>query len=225
MDPELSAKLSDSSAELDGSRGAALGDEVYEILGRAIKNGTLAPGQRVRDTELAAALGVSRTPVREALQRLERIGLIEVSAHRYTRVSEFSDKMHADVLEYVVYAVGFGLRMALLRSSDAEHAEAVRLADAMVAASEADDIPALAADSARFYEHVSKTADNAVFLTIMREAAPAFQRVIARWRPAVKDSATRTAGYAALRDAVATRDADRAEQVLRRQLSKAEFSR
>ena len=67
-------------------RGAVLGDEVYARLGEAILDGRLAPGERLRDHELAERLGVSRTPVREALQRLERIGLVEVSPNRYTRV-------------------------------------------------------------------------------------------------------------------------------------------
>ena len=63
-------------------RGTVLGDEVYARLGEAILDGSLAPGERLRDHDLAEWLGVSRTPVREALQRLERVGLVEVSPHR-----------------------------------------------------------------------------------------------------------------------------------------------
>src|SRR6478752_2512141 len=66
-------------------RGTVLGDEVFARLGEAILDGQLAPGERLRDHELAQRLGVSRTPVREALQRLERTGLVEVSPNRYTR--------------------------------------------------------------------------------------------------------------------------------------------
>ena len=50
--------------------GAVLGDEVYALLGEAILDGRLSAGERLRDQELAERLGVSRTPVREALQRL-----------------------------------------------------------------------------------------------------------------------------------------------------------
>ena len=69
-------------------RGAVLGDEVYALLGEAILDGRLPAGERLRDQELAERLGVSRTPVREALQRLERTGLVEVAPNRYTRVSD-----------------------------------------------------------------------------------------------------------------------------------------
>jgi DNA-binding GntR family transcriptional regulator len=52
---------------------------------RAIMDGTLAPGERLRDAELCAWLELSRTPVREALARLEEDGLVETSPQRYTR--------------------------------------------------------------------------------------------------------------------------------------------
>ena len=53
-----------------------LRDEVYERLRDAIVDGTLAPDEQLRDTELATWLGVSRTPVREALLELGRSGLV-----------------------------------------------------------------------------------------------------------------------------------------------------
>ena len=61
--------------------------------------------------------------MREALQRLARIGLVEVSANRYTRVSVPDERVLADTYEYVVYSVGFGLRMSLARCTDEELAE------------------------------------------------------------------------------------------------------
>ena len=94
-------------------RGAVLGDEVYALLGEAILDGRLAPGERLRDQELAERSGVSRTPVREALQRLERTGLVEVSPNRYTRVSAPSDKVQADTHEFFVYLMGNAVRIAL----------------------------------------------------------------------------------------------------------------
>jgi DNA-binding GntR family transcriptional regulator len=62
-------------------------DEVYEDLREWIIGGTLKPGEKLRDAELAEALGVSRMPVREALRRLEDEGLVETAANRWTRVA------------------------------------------------------------------------------------------------------------------------------------------
>lgn len=64
-----------------------LRDEVYDYLREAIDSGRLAPGQRLRDADLASELEVSRTPVREALRRLEDEGLVETWANRWTRVA------------------------------------------------------------------------------------------------------------------------------------------
>jgi DNA-binding GntR family transcriptional regulator len=61
--------------------------DVYAVLRDAIVRGELAPGEKVRDTEIATSLGLSRTPVREAMSRLVDAGLLESKAGAYTRVT------------------------------------------------------------------------------------------------------------------------------------------
>jgi len=63
-------------------------EQVYEDLRQWIVDGTLRPGENLKDIQLASRLGISRTPVREALRRLEDEGLVHTSANRWTRVSE-----------------------------------------------------------------------------------------------------------------------------------------
>ena len=63
-------------------------DEVYERLLAAVLDGTLPAGSRLRDHELEERLGVSRTPVRMALTRLERLRVVSSSASRVVRVAE-----------------------------------------------------------------------------------------------------------------------------------------
>ncbi|MGY2898423.1 DNA-binding GntR family transcriptional regulator [Curtobacterium sp. PvP017] len=71
-----------------------LRDVVYEQMLEAIENGTLEAGERLNDEELTSWLGVSRTPVREAIARLESEGLVEMAANRYTRVASLSGQAH-----------------------------------------------------------------------------------------------------------------------------------
>lgn len=68
-----------------------LRDEVHDRLRTAIVDGTLMPGERLRDEELSRWLRVSRTPIREALTRLARVGLVELEPNRFTRVSPLSE--------------------------------------------------------------------------------------------------------------------------------------
>lgn len=79
-----------------------LRDEVYTTLHDAIIDGTLEPGEALRDEELTAWLGVSRTPIRQALNRLADIGLVDMIPGRYTRVAEFD----AALVNQATYATG-----------------------------------------------------------------------------------------------------------------------
>lgn len=78
-----------NDAAANGPR-TLLRDVVYEKMVTAIQDGTLVPGERINDDELTTWLGVSRTPVREAVSRLVAEGFIEMAANRYTRVSSLS---------------------------------------------------------------------------------------------------------------------------------------
>ena len=62
-------------------------EEVYTKLLTWIMEGTLSSGEKIVDKDLASHMGVSRTPVREALRRLEDKGLVESAANRWTRIS------------------------------------------------------------------------------------------------------------------------------------------
>jgi DNA-binding GntR family transcriptional regulator len=64
-----------------------LREDAYRAIRDAIVDGTLTPGERLNDHDLVEWLGVSRTPVREALARLEQAGLVQTKPGRYTRVS------------------------------------------------------------------------------------------------------------------------------------------
>src|SRR3954463_15874103 len=62
-------------------------DAIEAVLRDRIERGELAPTAKLADAELARELGVSRTPVREAILRLAREGLVDIAPRRYTRVS------------------------------------------------------------------------------------------------------------------------------------------
>jgi len=67
----------------------SLSEEAYVRIEAAIMDGTLEPGERLRDSDLVEWLGISRTPIRHALDRLAEQGLIEMERNRYTRVAAF----------------------------------------------------------------------------------------------------------------------------------------
>lgn len=196
-------------------RGTVLGDEVYSALGEAIIDGTLPPGQRLRDQDLAQHLGVSRTPVREALQRLERTGLVEVAPNRYTRVSESTEKVRGDTLEFVVHFLGAAVKIAVERADDTVLAGLVAAADAVVDASRSDDVSAIFAASEQLFDLSVLATENVAFLKVLREGELAFRHHLSRWQPAIECPVSRTTEYERFRDAVAARDGVTAEHLFR----------
>lgn len=197
-------------------RGTVLGDEVYARLGEAILDGTLAPGERLRDQELAEWLGVSRTPVREALQRLERVGLVEVSPHRFTRVTEPNDKAQADTVEFIGYLMGNVVRMAAARASESALDDALADLGHVVEASRVDDHAEIDRWSHSFFAKITRATGNSALIRLMREAEIAIRRNVAGSPPFIECPVGRTAAYEEFREALAARDGARAEAVLRR---------
>lgn len=94
---------------------ASLREQVYSALRDAIVSGDLAPGARLRDQELAERLGVSRTPVREALQRLEDEGLVETSPRASTRVAPLDAQAARDAFPVVAALHALAVRHGVLR--------------------------------------------------------------------------------------------------------------
>jgi DNA-binding GntR family transcriptional regulator len=193
-----------------------LSDEVYRRLGEAIKSEVLAPGERIRDVEVAAWLGVSRTPVREALWRLQQIGLVETSPSRYTRVTAVGDDIQEQTLEFTFYQAGIAMRMAVERMSPGELDRAVALVDAMIEASDLGGDRIFRAARA-LYDHVGSCTRNRVFELMMREAELGVERNLRDARPVRGTREERRALLDELRAALLARDADGAERVVRRQ--------
>jgi DNA-binding GntR family transcriptional regulator len=98
---------------------------VFDEILDAVMRGELLPGQRISDAVLAQQYGVSRTPVREALQRLRDIGVIEASPSRFTRVAEVTplQTLHAFIVWQALYAA---LLEEVIPSADPALAEALR---------------------------------------------------------------------------------------------------
>ena len=112
-------------------------DLIAESLREEILRGALAPGQALRQEELADRFGVSRLPVRDALLRLEAQGLVHVFPNRGAFVISLSADEVTEIYEMRLLLEGDILERAVPRMTpddwrriDAAHAEATRTADA-----------------------------------------------------------------------------------------------
>lgn len=85
--------------QLDMDEFLPLRDVVFNTLRKAILTGTLQPGERLMEIHLANQLGVSRTPIREAIRKLELEGLVIMIPRRGAEVAQITEKDLKDVLE------------------------------------------------------------------------------------------------------------------------------
>jgi DNA-binding GntR family transcriptional regulator len=151
-------------------RRTLLRDEAYREIRDAIVAGTLAPGEILRDADLAERLGLSRAPVREALARLVADGLVESKPQSYTRVTrlDLRDIRDAVVVVRAMHELAVRVAVPILQQRDVL---AMREANARFAAAvrRGDVEEALAADDTLHDVLVTVCANRAVAETIERE--------------------------------------------------------
>jgi DNA-binding GntR family transcriptional regulator len=154
-----------------------LRDEAYLAIRRAIVTGALAPGDVVRDGDLAERLGLSRAPVRDALQRLAGDGLVQSKPQSHTRVTPLVPRDVRDAIAVVRAMHELAAREAVPVLTEAD-VEAMRAANAdFAAAVTAGDVDsALAADDVLHGVLVGVCGNRAVAATVDRYT-PLIERV------------------------------------------------
>jgi DNA-binding GntR family transcriptional regulator len=189
-----------------------LRDGVYRRLRDAIVDGTLAPGEQLRDGELAGWLGVSRTPVREALLRLGQVGLVQARPGRSTTVAPLEPAEIRDARAVVAAMHRLAVDQAVPRLS-ADDLAAMRAAnDRFAAALAAGDIEtALAADD-EFHAVPVEVAGNAALATVLDQYTPVLRR-LERLRFSSDAARASVDRHDALVDLCAAGDTDRAARV------------
>jgi DNA-binding GntR family transcriptional regulator len=139
------------------------GEETYASIRRAILDGTLRPGERIVEQQLAETLNVSRTPVREALLKLERENLV-ARVGRGMAVRRYSSDEVRDIYNLRAHLESFAARMAAERVTEGELSALSRIQDEMdhePMEMTPEVIRALARDNQRFHAMVVRCARNA----------------------------------------------------------------
>ncbi len=141
--------------------GASLVDAAYQQIRQRILDNVWPPGHRALEQEVALALGMSRTPVREALMRLRNEGLVEVIPRHGMRVLPVSPTDMREIYEILTALECLAAELLARRQpSDAELKPLVDASKAMDKALKADDLDAWAAADERFHAHFIELAGN-----------------------------------------------------------------
>lgn len=194
------------------TRNTSRGEFVYRALRDAIRDGRLKQGARVREDEIARALGVSRTPVREALFRLQTRGLLKLAPGRGLVVVEISRQELVELYAMRELLEGGAARMAAQHASPTEIETLRYLLQEFQKAG--DDAPRLADLNRQFHAAIYDAAHNHHLLSALNDLTDALAllqnttfSVPGRPKPALKEHRAIVAAIADKQPDVAEREA------------------
>lgn len=192
----------------------SLSDHAYTKIRAAILSGGFVPGRRLRERQLADELGISTTPIKEALKRLEREGLIVTAPRRGTFVC-YSPEKASEMALIRASLESVVVRLAAMKITDTEVALLDGHLAAMRLATRAGDYEVVVAANTRFHQLIDQIADNA-YLRQLLETLQIYDAL--NRRQALKEPGEAEQGlaeHAAIFEALAARDPVLAESRMR----------
>lgn len=196
-------------------------NKVFEQVRREILSCTLMPGEELRENELAKRYGVSKSPVRDAMQKLEFEGLIEIEPRRGHRVKPISVADAEDILDLRVILETGAVRRIAERASDTALADLDRFRTAEMT------IPGFTAYNREFHKHLSRLSGNHRLAEETQRVMEMYDRLcmVSLSNKRGEDSfAEPLADHRAIIDALQARDGTKAAKLLTRHVTRSRGS-
>lgn len=197
---------------------------VLDAIREAIINGTLKPRERLMEIQMAEELGVSRTPIREALRKLELEGFIVMVPRKGAYVADVSFKDIADVFEIRAALEALAAGLAAERITDEELEEMERLVVEKTEAITNHDMDRLVEVDTSFHEAIYKASRNERLTSIinnLREQIQRYRTTSLAYPGRMKRSLEEHRGIV---EAIQSRDTQLAQQAAREHIENAENS-
>lgn len=211
-----------SSIKLDNYK--PLRDIVFSALREGILSGELKPGERLMEVQLAEEMGVSRTPVREAIRKLELEGLVVMIPRKGAYVAGLTLKDVADVFEIRGSLEGLAAALASERITDDEIENLGNILKQLSTAVEAKDLETTIKKDAEFHQILFSATRNerlAQMVNNLKEHIDRF-RIQSFTNPARMKSVLDE--HQKIVDAIKKRDADSAEKLAKDHIYKVEYN-
>lgn len=215
----IPADFAGANADAGPTSSLPRSERAYQQLRAAIQAGQLSPGTRLREVELAESLGLSRTPVREALSRLESEGLVVNEPNRGMMVTQLDASMVSEL--YVMREVleGTAAALAARHATDVEISLLRDIVERDLAI--LDDPERMAVNNRLFHETLHRCAHNRYLLKTLRSLHESMA-LLGRTTLAVPGRARGSyEEHLALVEALEKRDPALAEQITRRHIQQA----
>jgi len=163
---------------LDIQNHRPLREIVYEELKMQILKGQIVPGTRMMEVEMAEEMGVSRTPIREAIRKLEKEGLVTIEPRKGAYASQISTKDMVDILEVRQNMEGLAAYYAALRMTDEQKKQLAEISEAYNKAVIENNTPAMIKYDTEFHHLVVEGSGNKMLVNMVEQ----LQELVLRFR-------------------------------------------
>ena len=192
-----------------------LRDVVFKTLREAILKGDLAPGERLMEIKLANQLGVSRTPIREAIRKLELEGLVVMVPRKGAEVAKITEKDLRDVLEVRASLEELAISLACERITDEKIAELKEALEQFRTVIKGKDVTKIAQMDVALHDVIFEATQNARLVQMVNNLREQMYRYRLEY---LKDFSTHSRldeEHVKIFEAVSARDIERATALIR----------
>lgn len=144
-----------------------LRDVVFNTLREAILKGELKPGERLMELQLAAKLGVSRTPIREAIRMLEQEGLAVTIPRKGAEVARMTEKDMEDVLEIREALDELAAKIACTRMTEDQLKQLETIKETFVESTRSHDVKRIAEADVSFHDVIYEATGNPKLVSML----------------------------------------------------------
>ena len=157
----------DMDFEVNMNEYLPLRDVVFNTLRKAILRGELKPGERLMEIQLANKLGVSRTPIREAIRKLELEGLVQMIPRKGAEVAQITEKNMQDVLEVRKALEELSVQLACERITPEQVEEMKMAAEDFRKVLKSGDVTKIAEADVKFHDIIFAATNNQRLITLL----------------------------------------------------------
>jgi DNA-binding GntR family transcriptional regulator len=187
-----------------------LRDIVFNTLREAILKGDIKPGERLMELQLASKLGVSRTPIREAIRMLEQEGLAVTIPRKGAEVAKMTLKDMEDVLEIREALDELAVRIACEKISEEQLEHLGDIKEQFENNTVAGDVKEIAAADVSFHDVIYEATDNPKLVTLLNNLREQVYRYRVEYIKDPKNYPTLIKEHEAIVNGLKTRDKDAA---------------
>ena len=153
--------------KMDVNESLPLRDVVFNTLRQAILTGEMEPGERLMEIQLANKLGVSRTPIREAIRKLELEGLVLMIPRKGAEVAQITEKNMQDVLEVRKALEELSVQLACERITPEQVEEMKMAAEDFRKVLKSGDVTKIAEADVKFHDIIFAATNNQRLITLL----------------------------------------------------------